>query len=119
MTTLTGGDVHMRDAQIANVAMAVIVQALHQGDDRPLVVVADRGKPAGIARQQHQRRLPRFQHLFFNAGKSKQHHAVNVAPLKHAEMLLHQRRRKLALHHDRVITLLIKGGQHGLNGEVF
>ena len=34
-------------------------------------------------------------------------------------MLLHQRRGELALHHNRIVTLLIKGGQHGLHGKVF
>ena len=34
-------------------------------------------------------------------------------------MLLHQPRGELTLHHNRVVTLLIKGGQHGLHGEVF
>ncbi len=119
MATLAGSDVRVRHAQIADVAVAVFVQTLHQGDNRPFVVITDGGKPAGIARQQHQRRLPGFQHLLINTGKTKQHHAVNVAPLEHAEMFFHQLWRELTLHHDRVIALLVEGGQHGLHGEVF
>lgn len=60
MPTLAGGDVRVRDAEEADVAMAFVKQALHQGDNRALVVIADGGKPVGIARQQHQRRLPWF-----------------------------------------------------------
>ena len=119
MAPLAGGNVRVRYAEEADVAMAFVKQALHQGDNRALVVIADGGKTVGIARQQHQRRLPGFQHLVFDAGKTEQHHAVNIAPLKHAQMFFHQLRRELALHHDRVISLFVEGGQHGLHGEVF
>ena len=99
--------------------MALFIQALHQDHDRPFVIVTDRGKPAGVARQQHQRRLPGFKHVLFKAGKPEQHYAINVAALKHTEMLLHHLRRELALHHDRIVALLVERGQHRLYGEVF
>ena len=54
MATLAGGDVGMRHAEIADMPMALFIQALHQDHDRPFVIVTDRGEPAGIARQQHQ-----------------------------------------------------------------
>lgn len=54
MATLAGGDVGMRHAEIANMPMALFIQALHQDHDRPFVIVTDRGKPACVARQQHQ-----------------------------------------------------------------
>ena len=54
-----------------------------------------------------------------DAGKTKQHHAVDIAPGEHAEMLLYQRRGELAFHHNRIVALLVKGGQHGLDGKVF
>ena len=118
VTPLAGGNVRMRYAEVADMAMAFIVQTLHQGNNRPLIVVTDGGKTVGIARQHHHRRLPGLQHLLFDAGKTEQHHAVNVAPLEHTQMLFNQLRGELALHHDWVVALLIKGGQHGLNGEV-
>ena len=34
-------------------------------------------------------------------------------------MLFNKLHRELALHHDRIIPLLIEGGQHGLHGEIF
>ncbi len=100
-------------------AMAAVIQTLHQNADRPFIVVADGGKAAGIARQQHQRRLPRREHLLVKAGEAKQHHTVDVAAFQHPEMLFHHLRRELALHHDRIVTLFVEDGQHGLHGKVF
>ena len=34
-------------------------------------------------------------------------------------MLFNQSRGELALHHNRIVTLFIKGRQHGLHGKVF
>ncbi|MNZ82560.1 hypothetical protein D3C78_1012590 [compost metagenome] len=119
MTALTGGDVAVRHAEIADMAMPLLVQFLHQGADRPFIVVTHGGKSAGIARQQHQRCLPRFQHIVFNAAKAKKHHTVDVAALQHTEMFFHHLRRKLAFHHDRVVTLLVKRREHGLYRQVF
>ena len=34
-------------------------------------------------------------------------------------MLLDQRRGELTFHHNRIVALGVKGGEHGLNGEVF
>jgi len=34
-------------------------------------------------------------------------------------MLFHQLRRERALHHERVVTLLVKGGEHGLHRQIF
>lgn len=84
-----------------------------------LVVIAHRGEAGSVAGHQHQGVAPGGEHRFVDAGKTEQHHAVNIAPGEHAEMLLHQRRGELALHHNRIVTLLIKGGQHGLHGKVF
>ncbi|MNL39477.1 hypothetical protein D3C87_1617580 [compost metagenome] len=100
-------------------AMALLVQTLHQGEDRAFVVITNRGKPAGVARQQHQRGLPGFQRFILNAGKTKQHHAVDITSLQHPKMLLHQQRRELALHHDRIVALFVKRRQHGLHRQIF
>ncbi|MNC31401.1 hypothetical protein D3C75_797200 [compost metagenome] len=99
--------------------VAAVVQALHQGNNRPFVVVAHGGKAHGIARQQHQGRLPRAEGRLVNAGKPKQHHAVDIAPLQHTEVLFHHLRRELAFHHDRIVTLLVKHREHGLDGQIF
>ena len=34
-------------------------------------------------------------------------------------MFFNQLGRELAFHHDRIVALFIKGGQHGLHGEIF
>ncbi|MNP12314.1 hypothetical protein D3C76_1045420 [compost metagenome] len=85
----------------------------------PFIVIAHRCEAAGIPGQHDQRRLPRGEHLLAEAGKAKQHHAVDVASLQHPEVLLDHLRRKLALHHDRIVTLFIEDGEHGLYRQVF
>ena len=119
MAALPGGDVAVRHAEETDVAMPAIVQALHQHPDRSFIIIADGGDARRVAGQQHQRLSPRCEHLLLDAGKTKQHHAVDIAPGEHAEMLLDQRRGELALHHNRIVALSVKGGKHGLYGEVF
>ena len=119
MAAFAGGDDAVRYAKKTDVAVSAIVEPLHQQRDGPLVVIAHRGEAGSVAGHQHQGVAPGGEHRFVDAGKTEQHHAVNIAPGEHAEMLLHQRRGELALHHNRIVTLLIKGGQHGLHGKVF
>lgn len=85
-------------------AMPAIVKTLHQHPDRPFIVIADGGDARRVAGQQHQRLPPRGEHLLLDAGKTKQHHAVDIAPGEHAEMLLDQRRGELTFHHNRIVA---------------
>lgn len=79
MAALPGGDVAMRYPEEADMPMTAIVQTLHQHVHRAVVVVADGGESRRVAGQQHHRFPPRRQHLFANAGKAKQYHAVDIA----------------------------------------
>ena len=115
LNLLTGGI----DSPVAAWCMARRGLALHQGTNGTLIVIADGGKAFCISCQQHQRILPGGEHGFSNAGKTKQHHAINVAASEHAEMFFNQLGRELAFHHEWIVALFIKGGQHGLHGEIF
>ncbi len=119
MPTFAGGNIAMGNAQKANVAVSLLIQPLHKDMNRALVVVTDGGKTLRISCQQHQRGFPGGDQLFCDAGKAKQHHAINVTSSEHAQMFHYQRRRELTFHHNRVVALFVKRRQHGLNREVF
>ena len=53
-----------------------------------------------------------------NAGKPNNSTTPSILPGEHAEMLLDQRRRELALHHNRIVALLVKSRKHGLHGKI-
>ncbi len=105
MAAFAGGDVAVRYAKKTDVAVSAIVEPLHQQRDGP-------PRRHSTPRRSRERRGPsapgcraRGEHRFVDAGKTEQHHAVNIAPGEHAEMLLHQRcRGELALHHNRIVT---------------
>ncbi len=119
MAALAGGDVAVRDAKKTDVAMSAIVEPLHQQRDGAFVVIAHRRRNRGRRGPSAPAYRAGGEHRLINAGKSEQHYAVNITPGEHAEMLFNQSRGELALHHNRIVTLFIKGRQHGLHGKVF
>ncbi len=118
MAAFAGGDVAVRDAKKTDVAMSAIVEPLHQQRDGAFVVIAHRGETGGVAGHQHQRIAPGAS---IASSMPVNPNSTTPSILRRASMprCSSTSPGENWLHHNRIVTLFIKGGQHGLYGKVF
>ncbi|MOA04336.1 hypothetical protein D3C78_1238850 [compost metagenome] len=115
----TGGGIRQLHPQVADMPVALLLQAFHQQPHGTVVVVANRRKPLVFACQHHHFILPWAEHGRRQAGETEQDHSVDITLLQNVQMLFHQPGLELAFHHDRVEAVLIQQWQHGAYRLVF